>query len=68
MSEATKELLEVTETLLKWIIGERQCVYEHCSDQYGNVEFGTDREILAEYDEVINKAQAVINKVKLEAK
>jgi len=54
------ELAEVTETLLKWIIGERQYVYDgFITDDYQE---------LAEYDEVINKAQAVINKVKLEAK
>jgi len=68
MSNIT-ELLEVTETLLKWIIGERQCVYDgFITDDDGIPIASGDIQELAEHDEVINKAQAVINKVKLEAK
>ena len=64
MSEAT-ELLEVTETLLKWIIGERQCVYDGCiTTDDGEPIASGDVQELADYDEVIRKAQAVINKVK----
>jgi len=62
MSNIT-ELLEVTETLLKWIIGERDFLREKFSYQFNDVFV---KNALAGMDEKINKAQAVINKVKQE--
>lgn len=63
----TEERLEVIETLLKWIIDERECLYDVCITTDDGIPIASgDIQKLSEYDEIINRAQAVIDKVKQE--
>jgi len=61
---AAPELLEVIEMLLKEVITERDCFYDGCSDSEGIIADEDDKRSLVDIDVKIDKAQAVINKVK----
>lgn len=58
------ELLEVTEMLLREVIAERDCLYESHADADGMVTDEEGKRGLIELDVKIDKAQAVIEKVK----
>lgn len=63
----TTELLEVTEMLLVEVIAERDNYRDYCAvDDNGEIILECEKQILENIDVKINKAQAVIEKVKLE--
>lgn len=56
------EILEIAEMLYKECLAERDCFYENCSTQDGEVPDQEDRESLAEIDAKLDKARAVIDR------
>ena len=62
-----EQLLAAAEKNLRWLIGERDCIYEGASTPDGDVPDENDREMLASYDRDIDALRALIAAAKGEA-